>query len=242
MLNLTRTDPPKVLMGMPNGGTCHVQHMYWQTGILGSMNPAETQIIQGHCAGSNIAFNQNKLARRAIVEGFDYLFLVETDNVGPYDALKRLLAHDKDIVGATYQWKEPDLISSLLNGEDRHPRYMGHELDDTEITLAGLISNEERLRRVRFVPMGCTLISVKALKAVSALVAEKTRAPEGKWGPPFTHNVTYAQDSDEGQISTTDSAFCGDAREAGYDIWLDADLSLMMNHRGDADFMVKPVT
>lgn len=232
----------RVLLGSPSTGTEHSAFKQSVFRLVGASNPDEIYVTPRDCAGSNIANNQNKLARQAVEQGYDYLMLAETDVAFPSHALAQLLSHGKDIIGCSTAWKEHDVLAARLDGKDRVPRYMGHELDCTEITMASLLDGEA-LRRVRFVPMGLVLISTKAIRAISeyrranALPEKVREQAEGKWVPVFSHMECYPEDSDEGVISTTDAAFCQDARDAGFDVWLDARLSLWVEHIGTCNYV-----
>lgn len=232
----------RVLVGSPTSGTEYAAYKQSVFRLVGACNPDHIWVVPHDCEGSNIAGNQNKLARMACEEGFDYLMLAETDVAFPSHALAQLLSHGKDIIGCSTPWKERELLAARLNGADRAPRYMGHELDDAEITMASLIDGAP-LRQVKFVPMGLTLISTRAIKLISeyrrehALPADVRAKAEGKFVPVFTHFECYPEDSEEGVISTTDSAFCMSARDAGLEIWLDARLSLWIEHVGTCNYV-----
>lgn len=233
--------PTRVLLGSPTTGSEYAAHKQSIFRLVGATNPEHIWVTPHDCEGSNIAGNQNELAKMAVEQGFDYLLLAETDVAFPAHALAQLLSHGKDIIGCSTPWKERDLLHARLNGEDRAPRYMGHETDDTEITMASLLEGDP-VRRVKFVPMGLTLISARAISQVSAY--RRTSMPpkvleqaQGKWTPVFTHVECYPGDTDKGVISTSDSAFCSDARSAGLDIWLDARLSLWIEHIGTCNYV-----
>ena len=75
--------------------------------------------------GSNLAVNENTLAKCAMDMGADYWLSVENDVTFPEDAVVRLVAHGKDIVGATTLWKEWAPVESYRRDECR---VMGLEL------------------------------------------------------------------------------------------------------------------
>lgn len=57
---------------------------------------------------ASVAENRNRLVKRALDSGADYVLFVDSDMSFPPDALERLLADDRDIVGAVYvQRAEP---------------------------------------------------------------------------------------------------------------------------------------
>lgn len=55
--------------------------------------------------GYNTSENRNYIAAQAVKNDCTHLFFVDDDMILPEDTLDRLLAHDKDIVGAIYKTK-----------------------------------------------------------------------------------------------------------------------------------------
>lgn len=239
MLDLTKSAPLKIIVGSPLGENLKPGYMISMMGLMGSLSPERVLLRPVPCMGSNIAENQNCIVDAGHETGADYILFVEADMAFPKHALAQLLSHEKEIVGCTYAYKDRDLLPKRMRGDAITYRIMGHEYGASEITLESLIRGEP-LRRVDFVPMGLTLISMKAIRAVQEVIAEKTGAPDGKPGPAFFHNITYPLDRDRGIVSTTDSAFCATAREAGFDVWLDARLSLQLEHIGDCAYGLLP--
>jgi len=241
MLDLSKAAKPiSVVVGTPTGGDNKMAYTLSLTGIFGATNPAHIKPQQVPCAGSNIAENQNCLADKAEELGADYLLLLETDMMVPPNALNRLVAHQRDIVGAVYAFKDADLLARLYRGEDAHMRLMGHKLGGEMIRIEDLIAAPDGdLIAMNYVPMGLTLISIHALRTVRAWMKERFPPPEGmehKLGPAFYHAIAYTEEHPRGFITTTDSAFCTAAREAGLDIWCDPKLSLAVEHVGDMHF------
>lgn len=99
----------------------------------------------------------NMLVEDARRHNCSHLLLLETDNTFPHDALRRLLAHDKPIVGATY------LMRSAPH------RAMGRERDDLtkpiDVTGGGC-------REVSRLPVGCILIRMDVFDALEAPIWE----------------------------------------------------------------------
>lgn len=44
--------------------------------------------------------------QEAILQAADHLYIMEADTIPPYDVLNKLLAHDKDVVGALYYYRD----------------------------------------------------------------------------------------------------------------------------------------
>src|SRR4051812_43515959 len=60
-----------------------------------------------HCKGSIVAVVRNQCAAAAQMIKATHLLFLDSDMTFPLDVLKRLLAHNKDVVGATYSRRAP---------------------------------------------------------------------------------------------------------------------------------------
>ena len=84
-----------VLIGIP----CMDQNSTFFTASLASLDyDGERMMI----SNSLVYDARNKLADVAIENNFDYLLFIDSDMVFPKDGYKRLLSHNKDIVGGLY--------------------------------------------------------------------------------------------------------------------------------------------
>lgn len=235
---------PKIIVGSPTYGAAQDAYVETIMRIMASFDGRAVKLLYVPCNGSNIAENQNVLAGKVEETGADYLLLVETD-MGVYraeQALPRLLAHNKDIAGATYMFKDARVLSRLLAGESVEPRFMGHKLGGAPVTYADLAAND--LIAMDFIPMGLTLISANALYKVRDALRTTLAPPAGmehKKPPFFYHGVSYPEESERAVVATTDSTFCATARQAGLEIWCDGPLSLMCTHVGTANYGLQPV-
>ena len=64
--------------------------------------------------GFNTAENRNYIAAQAIKNGSDYLLLTDDDMIFEPEVLDRLLAHNKDIVGAIYNTRRGEISSPII--------------------------------------------------------------------------------------------------------------------------------
>lgn len=240
MLDLTSTKPISVVVGTPTSGENKMAYTMSLTGIFGATNPSLVRPQMVPCAGSNIAENQNCLADKAEELGADYLLLLETDMLVPPNALMRLVSHRLDVVGACYAFKDFDLLARIYRGEQADLRMMGHKLGGAELKIQDLIEAPEgELIAMNYIPMGLTLISANAIRKVREQMKLRHPPPAElahKTAPAFYHAIAYTEDHPRGFITTTDSAFCSVAREAGLGVWCDAKLSLAVEHVGDMHF------
>jgi hypothetical protein len=208
---------------------------------------------------ATIAMSRNLLVREALECGASHVLFVDSDMAIPSDALHRLLAWEKDIVGVCYPMRRApyDLVGRPLTvtGDGQYP-------DLTEMEFLGggclLISTHvfkairqpwffetynypDRTPREQFYDSlrdqfpglpGAALDRIRSISEVTDwLVREEAHG----------RNVTWT--------ATEDVTFCGKARAHGFQIW--ADMTLMMdvqhigkkyNQVGRQDGDVWPVT
>jgi hypothetical protein len=103
--------------------------------------------------GYLVADAQNYAVKKALDEGYDYIFFVEDDNLIPRNALVQLMKHKANIVGGFYYRKYLPLESTGMHyNENGEPT----SIDDYKI--GDIIHNTLVL------PMGCTLIKTEVFK------------------------------------------------------------------------------
>ena len=133
----------------------------------------------------------------------EWTFWIDSDMEVPPDALMRLIAHGKDIVGATYVRRAPpyDVMGRTLHGGP------SEDIKGGLMEVAGL-------------PLGCLLIRRKVFDDI---------CKDGR--PPF-----YFGQDDLGRDVGEDYTFCKRARDAGYSVWVDIDLTKEVKHIGEWAF------
>jgi len=148
---------------------------------------------------------RNAIVNDAIAGGFDYLLMLDDDMVVPHDLPLRLLAHDKDVVGALY-YQRGGMFKPVIMSEGKPDSY-------GEINFAFWSHYDERLTQNRglyqtdVIGGGCMLFKTEVFK--------KIPAPYFQW---------------EEQLGT-DIAICTKLRQAGYEIWVDT--SIELGHVGE---------
>lgn len=243
MFDLTKPKRPRVLIATPHMGQACTATFVSIMSIFRVTNPDEMEMRWEGCAGSNIAENQNVLVGLARDWEATHILFVEADMAFPGMALTWLLSHKKDIIGCSYPFKDHDLLAKNLADQKANLRYMGHELGGADILFKNLVDGETP-RKVNFIPMGLTLISMEAIEQVERYRRSKVTLtmPEGMKASVFVHGEAAIEGNKRTTVTTTDSTFCHNAREAGLDIWLDARLSLMVEHIGTANYGMLPET
>lgn len=99
--------------------------------------------------GSVITNNRNDLVERAFAIDPDFIFFIDTDMVVPPDTLIKMIRHNLDIVGATYNRRTPPFST------------LGHFLGkQPEEGLTGGV------HEVDYLPGGCMLVKPKVFKTI----------------------------------------------------------------------------
>lgn len=141
---------------------------------------------------------RNRIVEAAIAGGFEYVLMLDDDMVIPHDLLPRLLAHEKDVVGALYYQR----------GGAYHPVIMKrHSYDNGDFRAQFLspydpILQHGGLHRVDIIGGGCMLFRTDVFR---------------KLLPPYFW-------SEEGV--GTDIAICGRLQDVGIEIWVDTTIEL----------------
>lgn len=201
---------------------------------------------------SMVSKARNSLAEKAMQFGADYLLFVDSDLVFPADALCRLLAHGKDIVGATYNKRVPPYET------------LGHFLGPARDLSAGGVVEAD------YMPGGFLLIKTSVLKALpqpwffetyyrtpedavqsfAGILADQYREPPSleildavRAAPGLAEYLAEqrkgAVEFDAGYMSE-DYNFCRKARKAGASLWCDMSLTYQLAHIGEQHVTCTP--
>jgi FkbM family methyltransferase len=144
-----------------------------------------------------------------VVNGFDYLFSVDSDIAFPKDTLKKLLEHDKDVVSGLYIQRKPGL--HILELYEKNDRGGVTNIPYGKIKDRGLVE-------IAGCGFGCVLVKAEVFKAIGY--------PQFKYYSAINHKDTVSEDVD----------FCRKALEKGFKIW--ADTTIQCQHTGSFTFNV----
>ncbi len=153
-------------------------------------------------------FNQRiKLADNCLRVGVDYVLWLDTDMAFPSDTLLRLLAHGRDIVAANCTTRAGKIIP------------VASDLAESGAIKRRIPTTPESagLEAVNAVGMGVMLTSIGVLKELRA------RSEPLFW-------FRYSQE--QNLVTSEDFYFCTNATAAGFQVWIDHDLSKQVKHIG----------
>lgn len=158
--------------------------------------------------GSMIPKSRNDLVAESRKYNASHILFIDSDMTFPPQLPALLARHDKDIVGATYARRcEPH--DNLVTPLNRQPMEIAQ----------GLV-------KVDSLPTGCLLIKLEVFDKLQR---------------PYFRFVTIPEGETRGHISGPsmigeDVYFCESARAAGFDVWLDVDLSHDVTHWGEVGY------
>lgn len=166
--------------------------------------------------GSDLIALRTAGARASIENGATHILWLDSDIIMPQDAAVQLLSHEKPVVVANYVMKTSEYLPVTTRDSERI-----YSTDKTG------------LEKVTAVGLGLALTDVK--------IYHKLRFP---W---FGHRWFYEGDADpvarglpkdwdKWPSSFEDSYFSDRIREAGYDIFVDHDLSKQIGHYGGSAY------
>lgn len=141
-----------------------------------------------------ISRNRNRIAERAIAEGYDAVWYVDDDQVFSPPTLEKLIAADKDIVSGLYLKREVPFTPQVYDREDENgavfPRLLKH--------------GERGLVKAVATGAGCLLVKTKVFQAMEKPWWRLGQLDKEEW--------------------SDDVDFCRRARAADFDIWADLDV------------------
>jgi hypothetical protein len=137
---------PKVVLGVPSMDMMHADCAFALMGLVAS---SRARMVLANPKSCYVWQARNVCVGVAQQHGADWLLFVDSDVVVPADALDRLLAHGKDVVGATYIKRAPphSILGSRLDGAADFPS-------------SGLVAMAE-------MPTGCLLIRTSVFDTLS---------------------------------------------------------------------------
>lgn len=196
----------RVCIGMPSDDDIKkstamcLAELLWDAGHMG---PA---VLLADGRSSIVSKARNQVTALAQDKDCTHLLFLDSDMVFPRDTLRRLLAHDKPIVGATYRRRAQPMEMMGL------PRAAGGTLD---IHAAPMRSG---LREMISIPTGVMLIDMRVFGALKR--------------PYFRiEAVEETADRPAHEIGE-DHNFCLRAGAAGFGTWCDVDLTKQVAHIG----------
>lgn len=144
--------PPFVMICVPSGRSWEARTSTSVAGLMtfSALNGISVGII--NLEGSMITKQRCDIVEMVRKNNADYMFFIDSDMKIPPDALIRLLKHDKEIVGATYNKRVPPF--------ETLGRLKGPKPSEEELAKGGLREAEQ-------LPGGCLLIKMSVFEKIT---------------------------------------------------------------------------
>jgi hypothetical protein len=152
------SDVPKVAICFASGDMVHADFALALAGLCAAAHPLDTPIVNAR--SSIVAEARNRCVELAREHGAGALLFLDSDMVFPRTTLQRLLARDKDIVGATYPRRVAPhaVLGASLPG--------------------GQVEQDGSLIEMRHLPTGCLMIRMGVFDALAGPSFRFAVAPE----------------------------------------------------------------
>jgi hypothetical protein len=194
----------RVAVCIPSGGTW-LAPMAFQALCLAIHSSPHVHLMPMILSGDDTAQARNRLVRMAQRHGAAWILWMDADMVFPPDALLRLMKHNRAIVGVDYRKRAApyDKVSVSLSEEET-------SLDPPP----GLVEKA-------IIGLGLVLVKMSVFESL----------PAPWFGRSWMRE--YASMSNPDGFSTEDAYFCNVARQKGYRVWCDRELSREIQHVGE---------
>jgi GT2 family glycosyltransferase len=200
---------------------------------------------------SSVTHARNGTVELALKAGMDALMWLDADMRIPPDALLRLLRHNKDIVGATYNKRVPP-YQTLGRLKGPKPESLGAGLYEALMLPGGImLVRADVYRRIGFpwYAEAYTFDGETGVERFKSLLcsyfgemppAEVLEELDGsKLGAWLQEHYVLGEDQEKLPYLSEDLFFCRKARRAGYSLWCDLALTDECAHIGQLEVTCK---
>lgn len=141
-------DGTRTCIGVPSGDMIHTDFAFCLAGLVLQSSMMGINNAAANAKSTYVHAGRNILVEQAQNLNATHLLFLDSDMTFPYEALARLLSHQKDIVGATYVRRRfpHGLLGSKIDGS-------------AEVPTTGLVQMAE-------MPTGCLLIKMDCFNLI----------------------------------------------------------------------------
>ncbi len=240
----------RVGIGMPSGRTVEAGTAIDLAGLMSFSTIQGVEMAIMNVQTSMISHGRNSTVEMALKENCDYLLWIDSDMRFQPDTLLKLLKHDKDIVGATYNKRVPPYETlGKLKGDK--PAIVGGGLHEALLLPGGCLLVKMDVYRKMEWPFywesyrwpGEKLAGFKKLlkdyfadAPPDDVLDSLDGSPLGDW---VSEHYVLGELGEDFPIFSEDLNFCRKARKHGFTLWCDFDLTYQVRHIGTAEIPCK---
>jgi len=152
------------------------------------------------CLGGNTILGINQKPFNSKIE-YDYILWIDSDIIFTPEQFEKLLANDKDIVSGLYRMENYTQFAAVKEWDEEYFKKNGGFQFLTDEDVKGKLLPFQ----VSYAGLGFTLVKKGVFESL-----------EYPWFKPHFQKIGEAVD-----FSMEDVGFCLDAKEKGYEIWID---------------------
>ncbi len=243
--------PISVMLSIPSGRTWEARSATAICGMAMYSALHGVQVNISNLEGSMITKQRNDLVETALKWKQDYILFIDCDLVFPPDSLLKLLKHDKDIVGATYNKRVPPYETLGKLAGDRPPDISKGGLHAAELMPGGFMlvrtSVYEKLPWPWYYetykwPGETGVEAFKSMMRDSFCSIADEAALSSVEGTPFAdwiNRIWEVEKANPHPYWSEDLNFCRKALKSGLGISCDLDVTFNMVHLGTHEVTCK---
>lgn len=238
--------PPALALCIPSFDTWKADMSMGVTALVAyTVQMRAARIAMCNQKASMITMARNDLVNRALEMNADWLLFIDSDLIFPQDAAIRMMKHDKDIVGATYNKRVPpyETLGKLKGARPSQQELAKGGLWEADYLPGGFMMIKADVFRKTpwpwfyesFIRPGTPMESFLQLMRENFMLQ-----PPQPVVDLFTTSKELSTWLEEdftlepgNRVMSEDYCFCRKATHAGYRIWCDLDLTWQMKHIGE---------
>jgi len=168
--------------------------------ILSQQHSNNIYYVRNMCLGGNTILGINQKPFNSKIE-YDYILWIDSDIIFTPEQFEKLLANDKDIVSGLYRMENYTQFAAVKEWDEEYFKKNGGFQFLTDEDVKGKLLPFQ----VSYAGLGFTLVKKGVFESL-----------EYPWFKPHFQKIGEAVD-----FSMEDVGFCLDAKEKGYEIWID---------------------
>lgn len=234
----------RVALSVPSGRSWEANTGCAVAGLSAYSTAAGVDIAMMNVQSSMITHGRNSSVEIALNNNCDYILWIDSDMEFPPDALMRLLGHQKDIVGATYNKRVPPYETLGKLSGPKPDRIDGGLMEALLMPSGMLLVKTDVYRRLSYpwYAEGYRWPGKDGFERWWAMMQEyfgavpphsvSTSVQETFFATWMRDNFTLSEFGDDPYLLSEDLFWCRKVRRNGYKIHCDLDLTYQMVHLG----------
>lgn len=220
----------KVMIGVPsNGKWCahtgqNLMHIVSRAEHWAREDGIDISLITNNKQGSLITKNRNEIVFDALDMGCTHLFFVDSDMMFPINIIERFLSHNKGVIG----------VNAVIRGGANFTARLKNKVIATTAMTTGVGAVDN-------IGTGGMFIDCKVFKKLQFpyFFLALNKNPEGEAIEMITDRHCRKLGRQKASEIGEDYYFCEQVKKAGYDIFIDQDVSKLVVHIGEKGYAWK---